>query len=439
MTIAFFSAAVRAWRWTRRGFAGAVLIWPISSCQRTPSVGPPPRASFLVVAGDSTFWVESAAGRVTVRRSPLLLTQFDGRFHELYLADDDRSYFNAVIVGQRIYRRDLLTGDSAVVLEDSTLAAIAREYAAAHPHEPRLAPDDEAAEEPLTYATADVELLDALGPFLTIEQHLDIDTRGVRDQHVTRRGVLDVRTGRAVRVSDLAGPDEGARVMAVARRQLSLALDSVRAANDDRARRAVATLTGFTFDSLSFSLADEGGAPAVAFLVPGSGARAGGFALPLEPVRIAPGAWWSAVQPTVSTASTAVATWPGSDYAVLAREDSSGDRAQVIVRVSPNEWPVMRVPSPVRRIYRLSNNGGDSAVVRALSRAFDESSLYSGEARTAAQPHPRLRLPVRDVENSIRWTGLVTKGKRKHLPLDAASAMRLLPKRRSEVSAWGEP
>ncbi|HEX7123387.1 MAG TPA: hypothetical protein VF178_13510, partial [Gemmatimonadaceae bacterium] len=72
----------------------------------------PPPASFLLVAGDSTFWVTSMAGETHVRRSPILLAFIDNAFHEVYVTDDDRSYFDAVIVGQRVYRRDLVRGDS---------------------------------------------------------------------------------------------------------------------------------------------------------------------------------------------------------------------------------------------------------------------------------------------------------------------------------------
>ena len=390
--------------------ATVALLAAPASCRNAKSAGVPPAASFLLVAGDSTFWVESHGGRVRVRRSPLLLTQLDGRFHELYLADDDRSYFDAIIVSQRIYRRDLLTGDSVVVLEDSTLAAIARDYAIAHPNEPRLAPDDEAAEDPSTQATADIELLDAVGPFLTIEQHVDIDVVGKRDQHTTRRGVIDLRNGYPVSVADLVGAEQERTILAQARRLLSAALDSVRRAHDDRARRAVSALTGFTFDTLSFALIDDDGVPAVAFLVPGHGARAGGLALPLAPLRIAPGPWWSAVRSTFPTAPSTVSTWTGSAYDVVARDDSTGEGAQVALRAGPNEWIVAEVPSPVRRVYRLDTGVRDSAALRALSRAFDESSLYSGEARTALLPSPPMRLAAMATARGQRWHAMWRNG-----------------------------
>src|SRR5689334_7560723 len=116
-----------------------VLALASASCQ--PSLRadlPPPPAEFLVTAGDSTFWVTRADGKFRIRRAPLTVAKVDGRFYELYVADDDRSYFDALLVGQRIFRRDLLSGDSLQVFEDLRVSGIARAYAAAHPAEQPL-------------------------------------------------------------------------------------------------------------------------------------------------------------------------------------------------------------------------------------------------------------------------------------------------------------
>ena len=348
----------------------------------------PPPASFLVVAGDSTFWVEASASGVRVRRSPILLTELKGEFHELYVTEDDRSFFDALIVGQRLYRRDLVTGDSTLLLEDTTLAAIAEAYAVTHPNESPLGADDEVSADPRTHATTETELLDALGPFLTYEQHLDIEIDGARDDHATRRGVLDVRDGRAVSVRDLADPETARAVESEGRRLLAAAVDSIRHVRDERARRAQDVLSGFVFDSLSFALVDDGGEPAVEFLVPGRGAGAGGYSLPLAPVRIPAGPWWDEVRAALPTAARPLLTWSGGSYVVVAREDTLGDRATMAIQQRGREWPVTRVPYPVRRVHRLDGAAG-SPRVRALSKAFDESSLYSGEARTALARPPR--------------------------------------------------
>src|SRR5215211_4849688 len=63
----------------------------------------PPRVEFLLSAGDSTYWVRGTAGGLRMRGSPMLLAHYGGRFFEVYVADDDRSYYDALFVGQRLY------------------------------------------------------------------------------------------------------------------------------------------------------------------------------------------------------------------------------------------------------------------------------------------------------------------------------------------------
>ncbi len=368
--------------------AGALAVAAGCSGGRRDAGHPVPPAAFLVSAGDSTFWVESDSAGVRVRRSPLLLAGYDGRFHELYLTDDDRSYYDAVIVGQRIFRRDLEHGDSLLLLDDTTLVQVARDYAARHPDESPLAPDEDAADAPSIHATTETELLDAAGPYLTYEQHVDIDVVGDRDQHVTRRGVIDVRVGRQVTVADLVGEAQAGEVFRQAQQLFAAALDSVRRANDERARRAVTALTGFIFDSLSFALVDEDAMPAIAFLVPGRGPRAGGYALPLPPIRVDAPAWWAPIRAGLPSDPASDGVWRGAGYDIVAREDSAGESVQLSMRSAPNEWTVARVPAPVRRILRLDDPPVVPAALDALRRAFDESALYSGEVRTASRPLP---------------------------------------------------
>src|ERR1051326_345722 len=97
---------------------------------RDASAVAPPRAEFLVATQDSTFWISTDGSKVRARGAPLILARYDGRFYELYVADDDRSFQGAMLVGLRLYRRDLQLGDSAVVFEDSIIPRIAREYLA---------------------------------------------------------------------------------------------------------------------------------------------------------------------------------------------------------------------------------------------------------------------------------------------------------------------
>jgi len=362
----------------------SVAVIALSACGRSRSADARvPNISFLVSAGDSTFWVARDRDRFGVRRSPMLLASDRGRFYELYLADDDRSFYDAVIVGQRVYRRDLVTGDSLALYQDTTIARLAGDYAAQHPNEAPLGPDEEAASDPSTSASTEMELLDVVGPYLTYEQHVDIHAPGDREQLLTRWGVIDIRDGRMVRVADLVGAPHAADVYRAGRRLFEAALDSVRRMPDERARRASLALSEFAFDSTSFSLVDDGGAPAIAFLVPGRGTRAGGYSLPLPPLRIDEGEWWAPVRAGLPTDTAGAATWRGRRYDVLVREDSLDENLQLIVRRGPNEWRVTSVPTPVRRVIRLDDPPLPIETLRALRRAFDESALYSGESRTA--------------------------------------------------------
>ena len=64
-----------------------------------PDGARPPAADFVLSAGDSSFWVTSEGGAIRFRGAPLELARVDGRFYELYVADDDRSYEDAVLSG----------------------------------------------------------------------------------------------------------------------------------------------------------------------------------------------------------------------------------------------------------------------------------------------------------------------------------------------------
>jgi hypothetical protein len=271
------------------------------------------------------------------------------------------------------------------------MTAVAEEYAAAHADEAQLDPEEEASEDPSTHATTEMALLDAAGPYINIEQHVDIDVAGVRDHHVTRRAVLDLRDGHLVRVGDLVGEASSLEVIRQGKGLLSLAIDSIRRTHDERARRAATALTGFAFDSLSFALVDEDGAPAVAFSVPGRGVRAGGYALPLPPIPIAAGPWWAPIRsglPDETPGTGRALLWHGEGYDITSREDSAGEGANIAIEVAPNEWPVARVPTPVRRIHRLDRPPALPATLAALRRAFDEAAFYSGEVRTASNRAP---------------------------------------------------
>jgi len=352
-----------------------------------------PSADFLVTAGDSAFWVSTADGRLRMRRAALTLAYMDGRFYELYVADDDRSYYDALLVGQRIYRRDLVSGDSVQVFEDKRVANIARRYAAEHPDERRLGEDEDGSDDPHTVATSDIELLDVLGPVLSYEHHTDIDIANIEDSHKVRYGVVDLRDGSAATLRSIFGDSAARRIVADARAAYRVVIDSVRRSRSARGRRAARVIDAFHFDSTSFALVDIDGSPRVGFYVPGEGAGGGGLSLPLPHVRTPEPPWWSTIASTVPVlgADSASEVWNGPRYDVIAHYDTSGDFATLVVRDSAKrEWPAGRLPTPTRRVYRLDITTIDTTVRRGLARAFDQSTLYSGSARTVLGP-PRGR------------------------------------------------
>jgi hypothetical protein len=386
-----------------RAAALAVLLLVGLGCANQSRVEPPPPAAdFLVTAGDSAFWVSTADGRFRIRRAPLMIATLGGRFYELYVADDDRSYFDALLVGQRIYRRDLVSGDSVPVYEDRRVSAIARQYAAAHPDERPLADDEDGSDEPHTVATSDVELLDVVGPMLSFSRHTDIDVANVEDSHVERHAVVDLRDGSAATLGKIFGDSVARRITAQGRAAYRIVIDSVRRSHSESGRRAASVIDAFRFDSTSFGIVDIDGEPMVGFFVPGSDASGEGLSLPLPHVRAPKPAWWSEFAGTIPAlgADSASEVWTGSRYDVITRYDTTGDYATLVIRDSTRrEWSAGRLPTPARRVYRLDAADVDAAARRGLARAFDQSTLYSGAARTVIGPATR-RVPLR----LARWS-----------------------------------
>ncbi len=390
------------------------------------TAAPAPSTEFLLAAGDSTFWVTTGPQGVRVRGSPLLLAHYGGRFYELYVADEDHSFYDAVFTTQRIYRRDLLTGDSEPVFRDSTVAMAARSYARAHPHDAPLAPDADAAEDPTTSVTGEVDIIDVDGPYVSYEYHGASSTKrfhgtspdtgevSATERETVRRGVVDLRLAKAATLRGLFGPVVAETAIARGRRAFEAAVDSIRAAKaagDERAGRAAASLGGFVFDPLSFSVLDVDRDPGVQFFARGTGSGEG-LTLPVPPIRLVEGGtspWWVAERATLpfGGADSASDHWtPRSDVEIIAKYDTAGgpEQGQGVVLVlrragvasggrdgAHREWRVGRFPAPTRRIYWLDAPPVDSVTRRALVRAFDESALYGDDARSVALPMPSPR------------------------------------------------
>jgi hypothetical protein len=156
----------------------------------------PPDAEFLVATADSTFWVRSSAQGIKVRAVPMTLAHFNGRFHEVFIADLDRSFDDAVLTGERVYVRDLQTNDSSLVYDDTAITAIAGHYRRTHPDAVPLGPDDDSPANPDISATGETDILEIRGPYALLEHRLSFESQ-TGTQHDTVRTAVDLRSGAA--------------------------------------------------------------------------------------------------------------------------------------------------------------------------------------------------------------------------------------------------
>jgi hypothetical protein len=346
---------------------------------------PSPRTDFLLSAGDSTFWVQSHRSGYRMRASPILLASFDGRFHEIYVTDEDRSYSSAIFVGQRVWRRDILSGDSVLVFEDSLVVGHAARFEAANPGAIRLGPDEEIVEDPERSVTTEVSVLDVHGPYLSFEHHADYEDRGVPAWHATRRGVIDLRSGREVTIADVAGREAGRQLLHAGRRSYLEAIDSAGRSTTAAGRRVAASLPDYSFEDRSFTITHVGGEFAVAFAAPGRGeGPSGAVVMLLDPVVGPPPEWWGEVRKSLPDGSdTAADRWRRPGYQLMARYDT-GFADLVVADARGRDWTVGRVPTPVGSVHWLDEPRVEPAMRAAIARAFDEAAYYDETVRTAS-------------------------------------------------------
>jgi hypothetical protein len=411
-----FPSRLRAVRWA------ALALAAFTACSRARRAAdmPPPRAEFLVSSADSTFWVATTTGKLRVRGVPLILARYAGHFYELYTADDDFSFDDALLLGERLYSRDLSTGDSSVVFADTTVERIANAYAKSHPDERPLEPDQEGEAQPSTTATAEVDILEVFGPYVSYEYHVDVDLPGRRPWHSTRRGVVDLRSGKPSAVADLFGPAEARRLAATGRRAYEATRDSILRARGllhGGDRRAADVLAHLQFDERSFTLSDVDGHPAVSFGVPGHGEGAAGNLVELDPLPVDSAPWWSDLRVGFAEPdSDGNDVWAGSAYTVRADYDTSGTIAQLsLTDSSRRRWPIATVSAPVRRIDWLDRPSQSDAERRALLKAFDQAATYDENARVASNV---VRAPL----SPLRLTSLSRFMAPNHLPRPVANA-----------------
>jgi hypothetical protein len=348
-------------------------------------------ADFIVTTGDSSYWVSGGPQGLRMRGVPMLLARVDGRFREIYVADDDRSYFDAVLVGAKLWSRDLVSGDSAALFTDTIVPRFAEAYAKAHPGDTPLGKDDDAADHPRITVTADVTVLGIHGPYVSYEYRTDMDVTGERtnaDHHTARRGVLDLRTGKAATVESLFGHEAAGRVQGDASSEWKLARDSLLALRDRRSRRAQRVVAAFDFDAGSFTIESREGRPRVVYAVPGEASRGSLSALALAPREVPAMAWWHALRDELPAGPDSLLSWRHAGLELRAALADDGDVAHLVLRdANHRDWHIGTVGAPVWRVIWL-----DATVKaderKALKRAFNDASMYSEGSRIAMTPLP---------------------------------------------------
>lgn len=362
----------------------AVALLLLAACTRHKG-DDAPRADFIIAAGDSMYWVENRGPGIKLRGSPLVLARLDNRFLELYVVDEDRSFENALFVGQRLYQRDLVTGDSTELFRDTLVMGLAEAFERRNPEARRLEPDEDPGEEPAVTASAELTVLAVHGPFLSVEYHVDTAGAGNESWHMTRHTVIDLRTARQATLADVLGPDAAALVLTRARNLFQETIDSVRRDRRPEARRAARSLNQFRFDPTSFSLTAPNGTLMIAFSAPGRGSGGEGFVLPLRPLPVTEPAWWQDARVALpSTTREREEFWARPGYTVKAAYDSVTQPARLsLVDSAGREFPIGAVTPPVHRIYWLDRPAVDRLQRSALTRAFDEAAMYDDAARTA--------------------------------------------------------
>ncbi len=177
------------------------LIAVVAGCS-LPAPVPPP-AEFLVSASDATYWVQSGARGFHIRRSPLILARTAGRFYEIYVEEVDRSYVDALFTGERVYRRDLATGDSTMIFEDTAVVQRSAAFHRAHPEVPAIDPEDDPPDNVSYSVEGETDIVNVLGPYVALEHRLAVD-RGSFTLDDTSQAVIDLRSARPADVRHMA-------------------------------------------------------------------------------------------------------------------------------------------------------------------------------------------------------------------------------------------
>jgi len=363
-----------------------LVVAGVVACERVETPSAAPEAEFLIAAGDSVFWVRSDETGIRVRGAQLNLALVGTRFVELHLSDTDLSFYDAVYVGQRLIKRDLVTGDSLVVFSDTLIPVLARAYAAANPGERPLGNDEEGSENPRTIASAEIAVLDVHGPFLSYEYRTDVDVIGGRSWHGARRGVIDLRTGAGTSLEALLGPRESARVTTAGREQWRVIEDSLRAAFADRSEYERREIEQLRFDPRSFTIALAGRGPLIRFAITQSASRDIAGSYELEGTVVDAPDWWKGARETMpgTDVESGERVWQRKDFTLVARDvtDRAARVAFALRDRAGTEWRLGSVPSPLLRVMWVSDSLAPGSRA-ALTRAFEASAFLNEDLRVA--------------------------------------------------------
>lgn len=171
------------------------LLIPLSGCS-FPKPNPP-SAEFLVADASTTYWVHSGPHGISARTSPLILTNADNRFYEVYVGEVTRSYEDAIFIREPIYRRDLLSGDSKLLFEDSRISAWEKSYLRRHPGARLLDPDEDSEDDVAVSATGEAEILAVAGPYVLFDRWATLEGDEYQ-QADSARSAIDIRSGQSI-------------------------------------------------------------------------------------------------------------------------------------------------------------------------------------------------------------------------------------------------
>jgi hypothetical protein len=182
-------------------YTTALTLVLAAACALPPPL--PPTAEFLVSAGDQTYWVRSDNSGLRIRGSPLILARADGRYYEVYVGEIDRSFPRALFSGERVFRRELASGDSAVIFDDTSIVSMAADYQRRHPRAPILGPEDDPDMDIEVSAVGETDILNVLGPYVALEHRVSIERPDEHSVDDTTRAVIDLRNGKPVELDSV--------------------------------------------------------------------------------------------------------------------------------------------------------------------------------------------------------------------------------------------